>query len=209
MNNQIRVMIIDDHQIVRTGLAAVINMESDLTVVAEASTGREAIELFPRHLPDVTLIDLRLPGMDSSETIASIKRQYPSSKFIVLATYDHDNDVHRAFEAGAVGYLFKGMFNAEFIRAIRMVSAGSRYFPPKIAERLNARRLPSELTNREREVLILLAQGKSNKEIAEALTIAESTVKWFLTIIYSKLEVRGRIQAVTTALQRRLVNLEK
>ncbi|HKX27412.1 MAG TPA: response regulator transcription factor [Blastocatellia bacterium] len=207
MNKQIKIMIVDDHQIVRTGLSVVINTEPDMEVVAEASTGSEAIEKFPQFMPDVTLIDLRLPGMDGAETISAIRRQFPFSKFVVLTTYDHDSDIYRASEAGAAGYLLKGVLTAELVRALRTVHHGSRYFPPKIAERLKQRQGQSELTTREREVLTLLAQGKSNKEIAAALEIAENTVRWFLTIIYSKLGVRDRTQAVTTALRLGLVNL--
>jgi two-component system NarL family response regulator len=207
MNRQIKIMIVDDHPIVRTGLAAVINTEPDLAVVAEASNGREAVEMFPRYLPDITLIDLRLPEMDGTETIAAIRRQFPASKFVVLTTFDHDTDIHRASEAGASGYLLKGMFNNEFIKAIRAVLTGLRYFPPKVAERLGAHHFQVELTPREQEILTLLVQGKSNKEIADQLAIAESTVRWFLTIIYGKLEVRDRTQAVTAALRKGLVKL--
>jgi DNA-binding NarL/FixJ family response regulator len=208
MNKQIKIMVVDDHQIVRSGLVAVLNAERDLTVVAEASSGREAIEIFPRHRPDVTVIDMRLPEMDGPETITTIRRQFPCSKFVVLSSYDLDTDIYRATQAGASGYLLKGMFNSEFIQAIRLVSGGLRYFPARIAERLSSCRIQSELTCRELEVLTLLAQGKSNKEIGATLKIAESTVRWFLTIIYGKLEVRDRAQAITNALRRGLVNLE-
>ena len=201
-------MIVDDHPIVRTGLAAVINTEPDLVVVAEVSTGREAIEMFSRYLPDLTLIDLRLPEMDGTEAIAAIRQQFPTGKFVVLTTFDHEADIHRASEAGAVGYLLKGVLSNELIRAIRAVLTGLRYFPPNVAERLSSHRFQVDLTNREQQVLALLAQGKSNKEIAEELAIAESTVRWFLTIIYSKLEVRDRTQAVTAALRKGLVKLE-
>ncbi|HKX27448.1 MAG TPA: response regulator transcription factor [Blastocatellia bacterium] len=208
MNKQIRVMIVDDHQIVRTGLSVVINAEPDMTVIAEAANGCGAIEKFSRYLPDVTLIDLRMPEMGGSETISAIRRQFSTGKFIVLTTFDHDGNIYRAFEAGAVGYLLKGVLPHELVKAIRQVHNGFRYFPPQIAERLRLRQLQSELTTREHEVLALLAQGRSNKEIAASLEIAESTVRWFLTIIYDKLGVRDRTNAVTTALRRKLVDLE-
>jgi two-component system NarL family response regulator len=153
------------------------------------------------------MIDLRMPELDGSETITAIRRQFSSGKFIVLTTFDHDGHIYRAFEAGAFGYLLKGVSPYELVKAIRQVHQGFRYFPPKIAERLRLRQLQSELTTREHEVLALLVQGRSNKEIAAELEIAESTVRWFLTIIYDKLGVRDRTSAVTTALRRRLVDL--
>ena len=208
MNKQFKIMIVDDHPVVRMGVAAIINTEPDLMVVAEASNGREAIEMFSRYMPDVTLVDLRLPEMDGTEAIAAIRREFPTGKFVVLTTFDHETDIHRASEAGAVGYLLKSAFNTELIKAIRAALTGLRYFPPKVAERLSSYRFQVDLTGREQQVLALLAKGKSNKEIADELGIAESTVRWFLTIIYSKLEVRDRTQAVTTALRKGLVKLE-
>ena len=172
MNNvskKIKIMIIDDHQIVRTGLKALINIESDISVVAEASSGQEAMEIFPQHLPDVTLVDLRLPDIDGIKTLAAIRRQFPSSKFIMLTSYHNDAEIHRASEAGAAGYLLKGMFNYEFIKAIRSVHLGLRYFPQEIGESLSSRPRPLELTDRELEVLRLLIEGKNNKEMAAAL----------------------------------------
>ncbi len=202
----IKVMIVDDHEIVRTGLAAVINKEEDMLLAAEAASGQEAIEMFPRILPDVTLIDIRLPGIEGPEVIGTIRKDFPNSKFVVLTTFEHDEDIFRSYEAGAAGYLLKGMFNVEFIDAIRRVYAGLRCFPTRIAQRLDGQRQVA-LTGREQDVLHLLVQGKSNREIAESLQIAESTVRWFLTIIYGKLEVRDRAQAITVALRRGLIHL--
>jgi len=208
MNQQTRLMIVDDHPVVRQGLAAMIGIEGDLKVVAEAESGEDAIALFRRCQPDVTLMDLRLPGISGVEAIAAIRREFPASRFIVLTTYDGDEDIYRALRAGAQGYLLKGSFREVVIEAIRAVSQGLRRIPPEIQARLETRIGAHGLTPRELEILRLLAEGKSNKEIAAQLEIGGGTVKWFVKNILGKLGVGDRTRAVTTALQRGIIHLD-
>jgi len=208
MNQQTRLMIVDDHPVVRQGLAAMIGIEGDLKVVAEAESGEDAIALFRRCQPDVTLMDLRLPGISGVEAIAAIRREFPASRFIVLTTYDGDEDIYRSLQAGAQGYLLKGSFREVVIEAIRAVSQGLRRIPPEIQARLETRIGAHGLTPREFEILLLLAEGKSNKEIAAQLEIGGGTVKWFVKNILGKLGVGDRTRAVTTALQRGIIHLD-
>ena len=199
------VMVVDDHPVVRIGLAAIIETESRMTCVAEAAEGREAVCLFREHRPDVTLMDLRLPVMGGVESIEAIRREFPASRFIILTTYDGDEDIYRALRAGAQGYLLKGMKREQLVDAITAVHSGLRYIPTIIEQRL-AERLPdSDLSPREMEVIKLIVRGRSNKEIAAELGIGEGTVKWFVNIILGKLGVRDRTQAATAALQRGIV----
>ena len=206
--NPIRVLIADDHFVVRMGLAAVINTQPDMVVVAEAVNGKQAIEFFRRHRPDITLMDLRMPEMDGIESITAIRKEFTDSRFIVLTTYDGDEDIYRALQAGARSYLLKDMLRDTLIDAIRAVHAGQRRIPPEVANRLAERMDRSELTSRELEVLRLIVGGKSNKEIAAELSIAEGTVKIHINNILSKLGVSDRTQAATFALQRGIVHLE-
>ena len=204
----IRIMVVDDHPIVREGLAAIINRQPDMAVVAEAEDGRQAIDLFRRDLPDVTLMDLRLPVVSGLDAIKAIRTDFPASRIIVLTTYDGDEDIYRSLEAGACGYLLKDMFRADLLEAIRAVHGGQRRIPPIVATRL-ARRMPgNELTARELDVLKEIARGKSNREIASHLAITEGTVKGHVNNILSKLGVSDRTQAVTSALQRGIVRLD-
>lgn len=206
-SRQIRCLVVDDHPVVRAGLIAILNAQKDLTVVAEAADGRMAIELFRRHQPDVALMDLRLPGIGGVEAIMIIRSEFPASRFVVLTTYEGDEDIYRALNAGAQGYLLKGMTGEELIEAVRLVARGLRRVPPEIEKLLAERVFTAELTPREMEVLELIVRGLSNREIAARLGVTEGTVKSFLNKIFSKLNVRDRTQAVTVALQRGIVHL--
>lgn len=204
---QIRCMVVDDHPVVRAGLVAIINAQSDMSVVAEAANGQTAIELFRQHLPDVTLMDLRMPVLSGFDAVTALRREFPTSRFIVLTTYEGEDDINRALKAGAQGYVLKGMTGDALVSAVRRVAQGYRHIPPAVKERLDGRAFTSRLTPRELEVLQLIVKGMSNREIAEHLGVTEGTVKSFVNSILSKLGVRDRTQAVTTALQRGLVHL--
>lgn len=203
----IRIMVVDDHPIVREGFGGMIGTEPDMSLVAEARSGDEAIRLFRQHHPDVTLMDLKMPGMNGVETISAIRKEFPLSRFIVLTTYDGDEDIYRALAAGAQAYLLKDMFCDEILAAIRMVHAGQRRIPSAVGTRLAERMVGLDLSGREAEVLELLVKGKSNREVATDLAITEATVKGHVTNILSKLGVTDRTQAVITALKRGLVHL--
>ena len=201
-------MIVDDHPLRRVGIAAIINARADMTVIAQAGTGEQAVALFHRHKPDITLMDLRLPGeMGGVEAIAAIRAKFPRARFIVVTTYDGDEDIHRALEAGAQGYVIKGMPYQTLVDALQKVHSGGRFLPPPVARAL-AQRLPdSDLSSRELEVLHLLVSGNSNKDIAHLLGITEATVKSHVSTILMRLDVEDRTQAVVAALQRGLVHL--
>jgi len=202
-----RIMIADDHPVVREGFAAMIGTEPDMTVVAQARSGEEAIDLFRRVRPDVTLMDLRMPGMGGVDAIRAIRQEFPDSRLIVLTTYDGDEDIYRALEAGAQAYLLKDMICDEILAAIRAVHAGQRRIPAAVGTRLAERMTALGLSEREQRVLDLVATGKSNKEIAAALEITEATVKGHMTNVLGKLGVTDRTQAVITAIRRGLVHL--
>jgi DNA-binding NarL/FixJ family response regulator len=203
----IRIMVIDDQAVVRQGFVALINTVADMSVIAEGINGRQAIELYRFHRPDVTLMDLRMPELGGVEAIVAIRKEFPDARLIVLTTYDGDEDIYRSLQAGAQGYLLKDMFFEELEDAIRKVHAGSRRIPPQVAERLAERMGSSELTGREIEVLEQIVAGNNNKAIAQRLNISEATVKSHINSILSKLGVSDRTQAATTALQRGLVHL--
>jgi DNA-binding NarL/FixJ family response regulator len=200
-------MIADDHHIVRQGLVALLKTVKDFTVVAEAPDGQEAVRLYHQHRPDVTLMDLRMPKLGGVEAVAEIRSKHPAARIIVLTTFDGDEDIYRALQAGAKGYLLKGMFGEELIEAIRAVHAGKSRIPSAIAERLADRMGGPGLTSRELSVLQLIVAGKSNKEIGAELGISEATVKTHINSILSKLGVADRTQAATSALQRGIVHL--
>ena len=199
--------MIDDQAIVRQGFISLINTLPDVEVVAQGSNGQQAIDLFRQHHPDVTLMDLRMPVLSGVEAIAQIRSEFASARIIVLTTYDGDEDIYRSLQAGAHGYLLKDMFFEELEAAIRKVHSGARLIPVSVAERLAMRMNSSELTGREVQVLQQIVDGKSNKEIAEALDITEATVKSHINNILSKLGVSDRTQAATTAIQRGIVHL--
>ncbi len=205
--SQIRVLVIDDHPVVRFGLAAIVSTQPDMSVVAQAGTGEEALALHRQHQPDITLMDLRLPSMSGLEAIRRIRKECPSSRFIVLTTYEGDEDIFKALEAGAQAYLLKGMSQNELLKAIRAVCAGLKYLPASVSKALEDRPPRSELSPRELQVLELIVKGQSNKEIAEALKITEGTVKWHVNIILSLLNVSDRTQAAVAALQRGIVHI--
>ena len=205
---KIKVMVVDDHPLMRVGIAAIINARSDMGVVAQAGTGEEAVALFRQHLPDITLMDLRLPGsLGGVEAIATIRAESPHARFIVVTTYDGDEDIHRALEAGAQGYVIKGMPYQTLVDALQKVHAGGRFLPPPVARALASRPPHSQLSSREMEVLHLLVSGNSNKDIANLLGITEATVKSHVSTILMRLDVEDRTQAVVAALQRGLVHL--
>ena len=204
----IRVLVVEDHHVVRQGLVALLNVAEGLEVVGEAADGVEAIAQFRKHQPAITLIDLRLPRLSGVDVIERIRMEMPQARFIVLTTYDGDEDIYRALQAVAKAYLLKGMTSDELIATIRMVHAGKSYIPPEIAQKLADRMGVEELTPREFDVLEQIVSGKSNKEIATELTISEATVKTHINSLLSKLGVTDRTQAATAAIQRGIVTLE-
>ncbi|MGH9581635.1 MAG: response regulator [Bryobacteraceae bacterium] len=207
MKQPIRIMVVEDHHIVRQGLVALLGTVSDLSVVAEAGDGAEAVELYRRNQPDVTLMDLRLPAMGGVEAVERIRREFPAARIIVLTTYDGDEDIYRALQAGARGYLLKGMYKDELLDAIYAVHAGKSRIPAVIAERLAGRMGGPELTSREMDVLRLIVSGCANKEIGNRLFISEATVKTHINSILGKMGVADRTQATTAAIQRGIVHL--
>ncbi|WP_158748555.1 response regulator transcription factor [Acidobacterium sp. S8] len=208
MSESIQIMVVDDHHIVRQGLVALIATMPDMKVVAEAADGMQAIELHRRYRPDITLMDLRLPHKNGVEAIAQIRTEFPTARIIVLTTFDGDEDIYRALQAGAKGYLLKGMTADELTQAIRTVHSGKSRIPAVVAERLAERMGGPSLTSRELDVLKRIVGGRSNKEIASDLFISEATVKTHINSILSKLGVSDRTQAATTALQRGIVHLD-
>lgn len=204
--HKIRVMIVDDHEVVRVGVAAVLARQDGIAVVAEASNGTDAIRLFRRHHPDVTLLDLNMPGMDGIATMRAIRDDFPHSRFIVLTIRIGDEDVHRALEAGAQGYLLKTASGAELVETVQAVHAGLHRLSREATSRLHDYPVASDLTPRELEVLRLLARGLTNKEIGAALTVSETTAKWFVKNILQKLAANDRTEAVTTAFERGILH---
>jgi len=206
-SSTIRVLIVDDHSIVRQGLATIINRDPEMTVIAQAEDGQQAIACFGEHQPDVTLMDLRMPQMGGVEAITAICAQFKPARIIVLTTYDGDEDIYRGLQAGAKGYLLKDTKPKELLNAIRMINRGQQYIPPEVGAKLVQRMSNPELSDRELEVLRLMGQGMSNSDIATALTIGESTVKSHVNRILSKLGVSDRTQAVIIAVKRGIVSL--
>jgi DNA-binding NarL/FixJ family response regulator len=207
----IRLIIADDHFVVRTGLRAMLDAHADLDVVAEASTGTEVIDLAARLRPDVILMDLRMPQGDGVSATAAIRERHPDTRVLVLTTYDTDADILRAIEAGATGYLLKDATSDEIVRGIRATAAGESVLAAPVASRLTRRvRAAGDeaLTTREIEILEQVAQGRSNREIGTALFISEATVKTHLLHIFAKLSVQDRTEAVTVALQRGVLRLD-
>jgi len=203
----IRILAVDDHPLLRKGIAALVNAEPDLKLVAEASSGKEAIESFRLHRPDVTLMDLQLPDLDGIEAISRILNEFPDARIVVLTTYTGDAQVVRALRAGARAYLLKGHVHRELLETIRTVHAGRKRIPPDIATELAEHAAEDELSSREIEVLRLIAAGNSNKQIGEQLSIGEATVKSHVTNILSKLNANDRAHAVTLGLKRGIITL--
>jgi two-component system NarL family response regulator len=207
-NLSIRVLVVEDHHVVRQGLVALLNISDGLEVVGEAADGVEAITQFRKHQPAITLIDLRLPRLSGVEVIERIRMETPTARFIVLTTYDGDEDIYRALQAGARAYLLKGMTSEELIATIHSVHLGKSYIPPAIAAKLAERLGTEELTPRELDVLEQIVHGKCNNDIATELKISESTVKTHINRLLGKLGVADRTQAATSAIQRGLVPLD-
>jgi DNA-binding NarL/FixJ family response regulator len=204
----IRLLIVDDHALLREGVRSVLELCADFEVVAEADTAATALAAWRRHRPDVTLMDLLLPDGPGTDAVAALRRDAPSARFLMLTTYDGDEDIHRALAAGAAGYILKNVSSHELEAAIRAIHSGQKYLPPAVARRLAERAEFEELTPRELEVLGLLVKGCANKQIATLLGCAELTVKAHLRSILAKLSVESRTEAVAIALQRGLVRHE-
>ena len=203
----IGVLSVDDHPLLREGIAALVNAESDMKLVAEATNGQEAIEKFRLHRPDVTLMDLQMPALNGIEAMIGIRSEFPNARIIVLTTYAGDIQVVRALKAGARGYLLKGHVRRELLDTIRAVHAGQKRIPPEVAAELAEHSGEDDLSSREMDVLRLIAAGNANKEIAAQLSIAEETVKSHVTSILAKLGANDRTHAVTIGLKRGIIEL--
>ena len=207
-SKKIRVMVVDDHFVVRMGLRGSVNAEADMGVDAEASTGEQALTVYAQQRPDIVLMDLKLPGMNGIEATRSICKDFPGAAVIMLSTHDGEEDIFRALQSGAKAYLLKTAQRNELIETIRKVHSGERCISPAVGARLAERMMHPDLTAREIDVLELIVKGSSNKEIASALSIAEVTVKLHVGHILTKLQVNDRTQATTTALQRGIIHLD-
>lgn len=206
---KIRILIADDHYIVRMGLTALVSTEADMEVVADAADGNQALELFARHQPDLLLLDLRMPGKGGIETIVEIRDRFPEARILVLSAFDGDEDIYRALHAGAQGYVLKNSTGDKLVPALRTVASGENWIPKEVASQLESRKMLEQLTSREVEVLSELAKGMANKEIADKLNISEHTVKDHLKNILGKLRAADRTEAVTTAIQRGIIYLQR
>src|ERR1700676_3159165 len=204
---KIRVLCVDDHMVVREGIAAIINLQADMMLAGAAATGAEALEQFVELRPDVLLVDLQLPDMSGFDLIKKIKDKSPTARIVVLSSHEGDVDIQRALEAGAQGYVAKGIVRDELLEIIRSVHAGKRRLPAAVAQKLAEHMADEPISPRELEVLSLLAAGKRNKEIASELSIAEDTVKMHVRNVLSKLQVNDRTEAVTIALRRGIIHL--
>jgi DNA-binding NarL/FixJ family response regulator len=204
---KIRILVADDHFVVRMGLTALVNTEPDLEVVGEAVDGVQAVSAFDKHRPDLVLMDLRMPVKDGVWATTEIKSRHPNARVLMLTTFDGDTDIHRAIEAGAQGYVLKNSTGDKLIPALRAVAAGQQWIPKEIATRLASRNLFEDLTPRELQVLEQMAKGLANKEIADVLKITGHTVKDHLKSILGKLHVADRTEAVTVAIQRGIIHL--
>jgi len=205
--SSLRLLIADDHFIVRSGLVALIQAEPDMTVVAEAADGAQAVTLYAQHRPDLALLDLRMPVKNGNDAIVAIRAAFPQARILVLTAFNGDEDIYKALRAGALGYVLKSATGESLIPAIRAVAAGQSWIPDDIATRLAMRNAHEALTAREVQVLREAARGKANKEIAAALAISEYTVKDHLKAILAKLHAADRTEAVTAAVQRGIIEL--
>jgi DNA-binding NarL/FixJ family response regulator len=204
----IRILVVDDHPVLRVGLRAIVGTETDMQVVAEGADGEDAVRLYAEHRPDVVLMDLRMPRMDGTAAIRAIHADHPDARIVALTTYDGDTDIHRALAAGAVGYLMKDMIGPDVAAAIRSAASGRRVIPAAVADRLAEFTPRVDLTAREVEVLRFAAKGLRNKDIARVIGRTEATVKVHLKNIMAKLEVTDRTEAVTLAVQRGIIHLD-
>lgn len=205
--DKIRILIADDHYIVRMGLVALVNTEPDMEVVAEAADGAQALELYAKHIPDLALLDMHMPIKNGIQATIEIRSKFPSARVLILSAFDGDEQIYKALQAGAQGYVFKNSSGEKLIPALRAVVAGQRWIPKEVASRLATRKSFEELTPREVQILNELAKGLANKEIADILNISEHTVKDHLKNILAKLRVADRTEAVTTAIQRGIIHL--
>jgi DNA-binding NarL/FixJ family response regulator len=206
-NRKTRILVADDHFVVRMGLIALVKTEPDLEVVGEAADGNQALELYCQLQPDLVLMDLKMPLKNGIDATQELRARFPRARILMLTTFDGDEDIHRAFEAGAQGYVLKNSTGDSLIPAVRAVAAGQRWVPREIASRLAFRDTFEELTDRETEILALLATGLANKQIAGVLKISEYTVKDHLKKILAKLRVADRTEAVTAAIQRGIIHI--
>jgi DNA-binding NarL/FixJ family response regulator len=206
-SNLIRILTVDDHSVLRKGIAALVNAEADMKLIGEASNGQEAIEMFRSHRPDVTIMDLQMPEVHGTEAILQIRKEFPDARIVVLTTYTGDVQVMRALKAGARGYILKGHVHRELLETIRAVYAGQKRIPPDIAAELAEHAADDALSLREMDVLRLIASGNSNKLIADRLSITEATVKSHVANILSKLGANDRVHAVTIGLRRGIIEL--
>lgn len=206
-DSTIRTVVVDDHPIVRLGLATFLDAQPDMAVVGQAGSGEESVSVCREHQPDIVLMDLQLPGMSGSEAIRAIRAENSHCRFVVMTTYEGDEDIHQALEAGAQGYLIKCMPSDALADAVRRVHAGRRVLPAPVAESLAAWTPNSALTDRERDVLELIVEGRSNKEIGTALGITEGTVKCHVNVILGRLGVSGRTEAAVAALRRGIIRI--
>jgi DNA-binding NarL/FixJ family response regulator len=204
----IKVMIVDDHPLVRVGMATVVNQQRDMTIAAEAEGGPRALELFRKHRPDVVLMDLRLRGESGARITHAIRTEFPDARVLVISNYDGDEDIHQALEAGAMGYLFKSVVEDELVDAIREINAGRRYLPKGVAARLSENVTGVRLTRREEELLELLGKGLRNREMGQVLGVSEDTVKTHLKSLFRKLDVSDRAEAVREGLRRGFIRSE-
>jgi two-component system NarL family response regulator len=207
MSNPIRILVAEDHLVARVGVSTIVNMQPDMTVVAEAANGAQAVEMFRQHRPDIALLDLRMPGMTGVEAATAIRKEFPHARMIALTTYGGDEDIRRALAAGVQAYLTKDVLHDELLKAIRAVHGGQTYLPAGVAAALAAQMPRPDLSAREIQVLELIVRGLANKQIAYALSIAEHTVKNHVKNILSKLGVQDRTQAATAAIQRGIIHL--
>jgi two-component system NarL family response regulator len=206
MSIPLRILVAEDHLVARVGVSTIVNMQPDMTVVAEAANGQQALELYRQHQPDVALLDIRMPGMSGVEAAAAIRAEFPGARMIALTTYGGDEDIRRALAAGVQAYLTKDVLHDELLNAIRAVAAGQSYLPAAVAA-VAAQSPRPDLSAREMQVLELIVQGLANKQIAYALDIAEHTVKNHVKNILSKLGAQDRTQAATAAIQRGIIHL--
>jgi DNA-binding NarL/FixJ family response regulator len=203
-----RIMVVDDHFMVRMGLSSSLNAERDMEVIAEAANGEAALEQYRKHHPSLVLMDVRLPGMSGPEAFAAIMREFPEARILMLSTHSGEEDIYRSLQAGARGYILKSVMREELLRAIRDVCDGKHYVDPAVASLLAERLAQRSLTGRELEVLKMVAKGMGNKEIAANLDIAEVTVKLHVSHVLEKLNVRDRTEAATAALRRGIISLD-